>query len=101
VVFPNRVRWYYYRPADDVVIAASEPESELPGFEQNVAAVRRVMQSFESGIYQERSPLIPIPGTRVVPRPDAKFAAAAGLWPRSPEEWQRFCRALEDEGWSN
>lgn len=94
VIYPTRVRWFYYRPVDDVVIPVDPPDP-LPGdLSARIEAIRHLVSSFEEGVYAQRSPLIPLPGVHLPPRAGAGFMPASGLHPSSEDQWRRFVRAL-------
>lgn len=100
VIYPTRVRWFYYRPVDDVVMPLDQPEPVPPHAAARIEIAKQLMTSFEDGVYAKRPPLIPMPGLRMSPSPGVLASPAAGLWPTSTEQWQRFCAELDRHEWS-
>ncbi|MGN7730980.1 DUF5677 domain-containing protein [Cellulosimicrobium sp. 22598] len=100
VIHPSRVRWFYYRPVDDVVMPVDPPDPIPPRTAARIDIARKLMATFEGGVYAQRPPLIPMPDLRLSPAPGVLASPAAGFWPASTEQWHRFCAELDKHGWS-
>lgn len=91
-LFPTKVRWYYYRPSDDTVIAAHDPDPS-EAISRITVGLRAVFETFAGGKYAEGSPLIPLPAVKVIPKNGAQAQRAAPIFV-PVHEWDSFLAAI-------
>lgn len=76
-LFPNRERWYLYRPLEETVTLAVPPTGD--DINRIVERAREVYADYRPGNYGNRPMTVAVPDTQVSEQPGARGVASQGI----------------------